>query len=64
MFPRATGIFAIVTFAGQDQNQVTGSGGAQSFLSDDFPHSSDYFRLGLTGSPRGLLPVAHLGNAD
>src|SRR5437899_348169 len=64
MLAGAASILAVVAFAGEDQDQVPWPRQAQRVAGDAISHAANDFSFGLAGGPGGLLPVAHLSNAD
>ncbi len=64
VFAGAAGIVAVMAFAGEDQDQVPGLRQLEGAARHTLPDAANDFRFLLTGGPGGLLPVAHLCNAD
>jgi hypothetical protein len=53
-----------VAFAREDQDQVPGLSQLEGAAGNTLPDAANDFRFRLTSSPRGLLPIAHLCDAD
>ena len=64
MTSRLAGVVAVVAFASQDQDQIARAGELFGAGSDDVPDAADDLRGSALGRPGGLLPFAHLGDAD
>ena len=64
MFTGTAGVVSVMAFAREDQDQVTGLGQVEGAAPHTFPDAANDLRFLLTGGPSGLLPVAHLCNAD
>jgi len=64
VLPGLAGIVAVVTFAGQDQNQIPGPCNLFGARSDNVPDAADDLSRRALRCPGGLLPFPHLGDAD
>jgi hypothetical protein len=64
MFAGAPGVLAVVAFAREDQDQIPGLGQLEGATGNTARDTANYRRFRLTGGPRGLLPFAHLCDAD
>src|SRR5205807_811862 len=58
------GVVAVVSFAGQNEDEVARTGQLFDARSDDVSDAADDLRRRALGRPGGLLPFAHLGDAD
>ena len=58
------GVVAVVSFAAENDDQVAGTGELFDARRDDMSDAADDLRRGTLGRPGGLLPFAHLGDAD
>jgi DNA-binding NarL/FixJ family response regulator len=61
---RGAGIRPIISFAGEDQDRISGLRHLQRAGCEPLSHQTDDFRFCLTGRPGGLLPLAHLLYTD
>ena len=57
-------IVAVVPFAGQNEDQIARAGELFGARSDEMSDAADDLRRAALGRPGGLLPFAHLGDAD
>src|SRR5262249_31102335 len=58
------GVFAVVAFSSEDQDQIAGPRHLERVLRDAFADAANHFSLRLARCPRVLFPLPHLSNAD
>jgi hypothetical protein len=55
-------VIAVMAFAGEDPDRVTGPGQFEDAFRQEPAHLLNDLVLGLAGGPSGLFPLAHLLN--